>query len=115
MRPDNSKYYDLYRNIMAVKSDHDFDENDELLPFKKQLWKSCNKLRGAMDASEYKHFVLPLTRHTSIGTYFETSCGFACFSPGKEFLQTLHCTFPVRLCSADCARISLTSSPALGA
>lgn len=60
MRPDNSKYYGLYRNIMAVKSDHDFDENDELLPFKKQLWKSCNKLRGAMDASEYKHFVLPL-------------------------------------------------------
>jgi HsdM N-terminal domain len=32
---------------------------NEPLGFEDVLWKAANKLRGAMDASEYKHVVLP--------------------------------------------------------
>ncbi len=34
-------------------------ENDSLA-FERDLWASCNKMRGKTDASEYKHVVLPL-------------------------------------------------------
>ncbi|MGB1954697.1 MAG: N-6 DNA methylase [Candidatus Poseidoniaceae archaeon] len=36
------------------------DEGSDELGFEKELWASANKLRGSMDASEYKHIVLPL-------------------------------------------------------
>ena len=34
--------------------------NDEPLAFEDTLWKAADKLRGSMDASEYKHVVLSL-------------------------------------------------------
>jgi len=36
--------------------------NGEPLGFEDTLWKAADKLRGSMDASEYKHIVLGLGR-----------------------------------------------------
>lgn len=35
-------------------------ENTSNIGFEETLWKSADKLRGSMDASEYKHVVLGL-------------------------------------------------------
>jgi len=51
---------------MADDEKEEVDENSEeeegsdSLGFERDLWKSADKMRGNMDASEYKHVVLPL-------------------------------------------------------
>ena len=37
------------------------NEGSDALGFESDLWASANKLRGSMDAAEYKHVVLPVS------------------------------------------------------
>jgi type I restriction enzyme M protein len=46
-------------------------EGSDALGFENELWASANKLRGNMDASEYKHVVLPLVFLKYISDAFE--------------------------------------------
>ena len=45
---------------MPVKKSAKQKSNGATLDFKSQLWAAADKLRGHMDASEYKHVVLGL-------------------------------------------------------
>jgi len=45
--------------------------NDATLDFQSQLWAAADKLRGHMDASEYKHVVLGLVFLKYISDSFE--------------------------------------------
>ena len=47
------------------------NEGSDVLGFENELWSSANKLRGNMDASEYKHVVLPLVFLKYISDAFE--------------------------------------------
>tara|TARA_B100000963_G_scaffold361494_1_gene397216 strand:- start:2281 stop:3822 length:1542 start_codon:yes stop_codon:yes gene_type:complete len=49
----------------------EINEGSDVLGFEDQLWSSANKLRGNMDASEYKHVVLPLVFLKYISDAFE--------------------------------------------
>ena len=46
-------------------------EGSDALGFETDLWASANKLRGSMDASEYKHVVLPLVFLKYVSDAFE--------------------------------------------
>ena len=46
-------------------------EGSDALGFENELWASANKMRGNMDASEYKHVVLPLVFLKYISDAFE--------------------------------------------
>ena len=46
-------------------------EGSDALGFESDLWASANKMRGNMDASEYKHVVLPLVFLKYISDAFE--------------------------------------------
>ncbi len=46
-------------------------DGSDALGFESDLWASCNKLRGKMDASEYKHYVLPIVFLKYISDAFE--------------------------------------------
>jgi len=46
-------------------------EGSDVLGFENELWASANKMRGNMDASEYKHVVLPLVFLKYISDAFE--------------------------------------------
>ena len=46
-------------------------EGSDALGFESDLWASANKLRGSMDAAEYKHVVLPLVFLKYISDAFE--------------------------------------------
>jgi len=45
--------------------------NQKILNFEKELWKAADKLRGSVDASEYKHIVLGLIFLHYISDSFE--------------------------------------------
>ena len=47
------------------------DEGTDELGFEKDLWDSANKMRGSMDASVYKHVVLPIVFLKYISDSFE--------------------------------------------
>ena len=47
-------------------------ENTGNIGFEETLWKAADKLRGSMDASEYKHVVLRLIFLKYISDKFET-------------------------------------------
>ena len=47
------------------------EEGSDALGFESDLWASANKMRGSMDASEYKHVVLPLVFLKYISDAFE--------------------------------------------
>ena len=47
------------------------DEGTDELGFEKELWDSANKMRGSMDASAYKHVVLPIVFLKYISDSFE--------------------------------------------
>ena len=47
------------------------NEGSDALGFESDLWASANKLRGNMDAAEYKHVVLPLVFLKYISDAFE--------------------------------------------
>ena len=47
-------------------------ENTGNIGFEETLWKAADKLRGSMDASEYKHVVLGLIFLKYISDKFET-------------------------------------------
>ena len=47
------------------------NEGSDALGFESDLWASANKLRGSMDAAEYKHVVLPLVFLKYISDAFE--------------------------------------------
>lgn len=47
-------------------------ENTANIGFEETLWKAADKLRGSMDASEYKHVVLGLVFLKYISDKFET-------------------------------------------
>lgn len=47
------------------------EEGSDALGFESDLWASANKMRGKMDASEYKHVVLPLVFLKYISDSFE--------------------------------------------
>ena len=47
------------------------DEGSDALGFENDLWASANAMRGNMDASEYKHVVLPLVFLKYISDSFE--------------------------------------------
>tara|TARA_B100001175_G_scaffold295904_1_gene284393 strand:+ start:1274 stop:2818 length:1545 start_codon:yes stop_codon:yes gene_type:complete len=47
------------------------DGENDALAFKRDLWASCNKMRGKTDAAEYKHVVLPLIFLKYISDSFE--------------------------------------------
>ena len=47
------------------------NEGSDTLGFESELWASCNKLRGNMDAAEYKHVILPLISLKYIFDTFE--------------------------------------------
>ena len=49
------------------------DGGSDILGFEKDLWASANKMRGAMDASAYKHVVLPLVFLKYISDSFEAT------------------------------------------
>ena len=53
------------------RSPKDNLEGSDALGFENELWASANKLRGNMDASEYKHVVLPLVFLKYISDAFE--------------------------------------------
>lgn len=50
---------------------HGTEEGSDTLGFEDELWDSANSLRGSMDASEYKHIVLPLVFLKYISDSFE--------------------------------------------
>jgi len=55
----------------CVKGTVPKEEGSDALGFEKELWASANKMRGAMDASAYKHVVLPLVFLKYISDAFE--------------------------------------------
>ena len=59
-------------------------ENTGNIGFEETLWKAADKLRGSMDASEYKHVVLGLIFLKYISDKFETKFD-ALVEEGSDF------------------------------
>jgi len=63
--------------------------NQKILNFEKELWKAADKLRGSVDASEYKHIVLGLIFLRYISDSFENRRRFlekaVCDSSNKQY------------------------------
>jgi len=65
------------------------------LNFEKELWKAADKLRGSVDASEYKHIVLGLIFLRYISDSFENRRRFlekaVCDSSNKQYYTKDEC------------------------
>ena len=60
-----------YGQIIQYKGDKMVKNNTSEIGFEKQIWAAADKLRGSMDASEYKYVVLGLIFLKYISDKFE--------------------------------------------
>ena len=66
--------YDFAYHVMA-KGNNQKQANGSALKFEAQLWAAADKMRGHMDASEYKHVCLGLIFLKYISDAFEEKRG----------------------------------------